>query len=237
MIFKGCSSIAQLSKISIFKYVQPHDLEQLIPYSYIRQYSEGEIVILEGEQLEPQLFALVDGFLQINKTTPNGKESILRHLPAGEIFAAPALFGKCLGPATVTAQLNSEILTVKKEALLRVISKNPEVAFRILEVFHDRMQRFHTTIHSLISERAIVRLIKLIKEHKEHYGTQIVNNEQCLNGKISHYQIARTIGITYEECVRLFKKLQEAIIYKRGGKIIIKNWEKLEEILIMNEKI
>lgn len=235
MIFKGCSSISQLSKISIFQYVQIDDLEQLIPDSSICQYNEGEIVIREGEDIEPQLFALVEGNLQIKKTTPNGKESMIQ-LPPGEIFVPPALFGKGLAPATVMAKSNSLILIIKKEALLIVIGKNPEFAFRILQVFHERVTRFHSKMHSLISERAIVRLIKLIKEHKEHYGTQIVNNEQCLNSKISHYQMARTIGITYEECVRLFKQLKDAIIYKRGGQIIIKDWQKLEDILIMNEK-
>ncbi|NJM68291.1 MAG: winged helix-turn-helix domain-containing protein, partial [Acaryochloris sp. RU_4_1] len=36
-----------------------------------------------------------------------------------------------------------------------------------------------------------------------------------------YYQIARSIGITYEECVRLFKQLQEVVSYRRGGKITI----------------
>ncbi|MEM9509134.1 MAG: Crp/Fnr family transcriptional regulator, partial [Cyanobacteria bacterium P01_E01_bin.35] len=38
---------------------------------------------------------------------------------------------------------------------------------------------------------------------------------------------ARSIGITYEECVRLFKKLKSLIIYKRGGTIIILDWTQL----------
>jgi len=60
-------------------------------------------------------------------------------------------------------------------------------------------------------------------------GTYDVAEGNCLNTKLPYYQIARSIGITYEECVRLFKKLKGIMIYKRGGKIIVQDWGKLEE--------
>lgn len=47
-----------------------------------------------------------------------------------------------------------------------------------------------------------------------------------LNIKLPYYQIPRSIGITYEECVRLFKKLKGAIAYQRGGIITVKDWQK-----------
>ena len=51
-----------------------------------------------------------------------------------------------------------------------------------------------------------------------------------MNFKLTHHQIARSIGISYEECVRLFQKLKGIVIYKRGGKIIIQDWGKLESV-------
>ena len=44
--------------------------------------------------------------------------------------------------------------------------------------------------------------------------------------------MARSIGITYEECVRLMKKdLKDIIIYRRGGKMTIKSLPDLEQII------
>ena len=43
-----------------------------------------------------------------------------------------------------------------------------------------------------------------------------------------NYQIARSIGITYEECARLMKSLNAIVNYSRGGKIIILDWDELE---------
>ncbi len=42
--------------------------------------------------------------------------------------------------------------------------------------------------------------------------------------------MARSIGIPYEECVGLLASLKPAIAYKRGGKILVSDWQTLEAI-------
>jgi CRP-like cAMP-binding protein len=235
MLLKGCSSIEQFKQISIFQDLETNQLESLIPYSYVREYQKDEIVIQEGDRLPSQLYGLIEGILQIKKTATNGKETLVRLIPAGEIFAAPAIFGNGISPATVVCQVDSQVLTIEREALLESIRHTPEIALRILEVFNQRLQQLHNTVHGLISERAIARLIRLIQYYARRDGTYSVEQGDCLNVNISYYQLARSVGITYEECVRLFKKMKQVISYQRGGKIIIKNWQELEEIANSNE--
>ncbi|MEM1170695.1 MAG: Crp/Fnr family transcriptional regulator [Cyanobacteria bacterium P01_H01_bin.35] len=228
MIIKPCSSISQLKKISIFQDLERTQLESLIPFSYVRVYQRNEIVMHEGEQILQQLHALITGRLEIKKTAANAKETVIRSIPPGELFAAPAIFGNGISPATVICLVESQVLTIEREALLQVISQAPEISLKILEVFNQRLQQLHNMVHGLISERAIVRLVKLIKYYGDRDGTHPVAEGELLNLQLPYYQIARSIGITYEECVRLFKKLKGIVIYKRGGTIIVKNWGKLE---------
>ena len=230
MIFKGCSSCAQLQQISIFHDLATTELENLVPYSYVREYQQDEIVMQEGERLPQKLHALITGRLEIKKTTASGKETVVRLIPAGELFAAPAIFGDEISPATVICQVKSQVLTIEREALLKAISHSPEISLRILKVFNQRLQQLHNTVHGLISERAMVRLVRLIQYYGDRDSTYSLAEGDCLNIKLPHYQIARSIGITYEECVRLFKKLNGIVVYKRGGKIIVKDWEKLEAV-------
>ncbi|AFZ34675.1 putative transcriptional regulator, Crp/Fnr family [Stanieria cyanosphaera PCC 7437] len=235
MLFKGCSSIEQFKQISIFHDLETNQLESLIPYSYVKEYQKDEIVMQEGDRLPTQLYVLIEGILQIKKTATNGKETFVRLIPAGEIFAAPAIFGNGISPATVVCQVDSQVLNIEREALLEAIRHTPEIALRILEIFNQRLQQLHNTVHGLISERAIARLIRLIQYYAHRDGTHSVEQGDCLNVNISYYQLARSIGITYEECVRLFKKMNQFITYQRGGKIIIKNWQELEKIALKNE--
>lgn len=230
MIVKGCSSLTQLQQISIFQDLAASQLESLIPYSYLRQYQKNEIVMQEGDRLPSYLYILSVGRLQIKKIATTGKETILRVLPAGEIFAAPAIFGNGIAPATVMAELESEVVTIQREALLTTISQQPEVALRILEVFNQRLQWLHNTVHGLISERAIVRLVRLIRYYAHQYGTQTTAKGEMLTFKLPYQQMARSVGISYEECVRLVARLKPAISYRRGGTIVVQDWQALNAI-------
>ena len=230
MLVRGSSSIAQLQQVSIFRDLARTELESLIPHSYVREYRASEIVMGEGDRLDRQLYALITGRLEIKKTADNGKETLVRLIPPGELFAAPAIFGNGIAPATVICQVKSQVLTIDRDALLTAISHSPEISLRILEVFNQRLQQLHNTVHGLISERAIVRLVRLLQYYRDRDGTRSIAEGDCLNIKLPYYQIARSIGITYEECVRLFKKLKGIVDYKRGGTILVRDWQELEAI-------
>ncbi len=51
-----------------------------------------------------------------------------------------------------------------------------------------------------------------------------------LRSPLTDAQIAGSIGITYEECARLFKQIQGIVQSSRGGKIVVVDWEKLGAI-------
>lgn len=224
------ATIEQLGRVQVLKPLDVSALKRLQPHSWVRDYKSREIVMHEGDRLPAQLYALVEGTVQITKTASTGKETLVRIINTGEMFAAPAIFGNGIAPATVSVQVNSQVLTVKRDALLDTIGQTPEVALHILEVFNQRLQQLHDTIHGLISERAIVRLIRLIQYYASHYGTETNSDGEYLKVKLPYYQMARSIGITYEECVRLMKTLKSAIAYQRGGKIRIENWQELDAI-------
>ncbi len=224
------ATVEELSKILVFAALEPPELELLQPHTRVQDYQQGEIVMQEGDLLPTKLYTLLSGALRITKTAATGKETILRTLLSGEIFAAPAIFGNGIAPATVIAESNSQVLTVERDALLEAIRQTPEIALRILSVFNQRLQWLHDTVHGLVSERAIVRLAQFIQYFASRYGTEPTLDGKRLKVKLSYYQIARSIGITYEECVRLFKSIQSVVAYSRGGKITVLDEDALEAI-------
>ncbi|NJM72330.1 MAG: Crp/Fnr family transcriptional regulator [Scytonema sp. RU_4_4] len=230
------ATVEQLAQIFIFSGLETEQLEQLLAHTQVRHYLRDEIILHEGSEVPVKLHAILHGTLQIKKTAATGKETILRILPVGEIFAAPALFGNGIAPATVVAQQDCQILTVERKALLEAIGQTPELALRIIAVLNQRLQLLHNTIHGLVSERAIVRLARLIQYTMLQYGTESSSTGQTLKMNLPHYQISRTIGITYEECARLISSLKSVMIYKRG-KITIVNPKALDEIASGEEKL
>ena len=222
-------TLEQLRQISLFSGLDLDQLVQLRTHAVVKQYLQGEIILHEGDRLPAKLFAVLSGRIEVKKTTATGKETILRTLPDGELFAAPALFGNGVAPATVVAGQDCQILTIERTTLLEMIQNTPEVALQILAVLTERLQHLHQVVHGLASERAIVRLAQFVQTAAIE-GTDIMEQGLQLRSRLPYYQIARSIGITYEECVRLFKQIQTVVTYHRGGKILVLDQTRLEAI-------
>ncbi|MBC1236208.1 Crp/Fnr family transcriptional regulator [Nostoc sp. 2RC] len=223
-------TVEQLKQIPLLSGLELQQLLALQAHAMVKQYFPGEIILHEGDPLPGQLFAVLGGRIEIKKIAATGKETILRTLPAGEIFAATALLENGFAPATVVAQQNCKILMLERTALLALIHHTPEVALRIIAVLTERLQHLHQTVHGLVSERAIVRLAQYLKFSALTEGTEVTEQGELLRSRLPYYQIARSIGITYEECVRLFKQIQSSVRYHRGGKILVLDRAKLDAL-------
>ena len=208
--------VTQLRALPLFADLEVSVLQQLAEHSRVRSYQADEVVFHEGEMLPAGLHVLLSGRLRMNKIAASGKETILRILPAGELFAAPALCGDGVAPATVTAIAPATVLIFERQAVLTSFTQMPELALHLLAVFNQRLQQLHQRVHGLVSERAITRLIHYLESMAEYGGTDAVAAGAQLRSRCTYYQIARSIGITYEECVRLFKQLKPAGTYQRG---------------------
>jgi CRP/FNR family transcriptional regulator, cyclic AMP receptor protein len=223
-------TIEQLQQIPLFSRLDPDRLIQLQAHAVLKQYLREEIIFHEGDRLPARLFTVFSGRINIKKTASTGKETVLRSLPAGELFASPALFGDGLSPATVVAEQDCQILTIERTALLEMIQNAPELALQIIGVLTERLQHLHQVVHGLVSERAIVRLAQFIEAAIIAEGGDLTEQGLQLRSRLPYYQIARSIGITYEECVRLFKQIQNVVTYQRGGKILLLDRVKLGAI-------
>jgi CRP-like cAMP-binding protein len=223
-------TVEQLQQLPLFPGLDLEYLAHLQTHAAVKQYSRGEIILHEGDRLLARLFAVLSDRIEIKKTAATGKETILRLLPAGELFAAPALFGDGVSPAIVVAEQDCQILTIERITLLEMIQNNPKLALQIIAVLTERLQHLHQVVHGLASERAIVRLAQFIQAVAISEGTDATAQGLQLRSRLPYYQIARSIGITYEECVQLFKQMESVLTYHRGGKILVLGQETLAAI-------
>jgi CRP/FNR family transcriptional regulator, cyclic AMP receptor protein len=180
-------TVEQLQQISLFSGLDLEQLAQLQTHGVVKQYSRGEIILHEGDRLPAKLFTLLSGRIEIKKTAATGKETILRMLPAGELFAAPALFGDRVAPATVVAAQDCQILTIERTALLEMIQNTPEFALQIIAVLTERLQHLHQVVHGLASERAIVRLAQCIQRAAIAEGTDETEQGLQLRSRLPYY--------------------------------------------------
>ena len=103
-----------------------------------RLYKDGEVICGEGEEGNT-LYIIQSGSVEVIKNSPDGEISI-RTLTAGDIFGEMALFDRMPRSATVRAVGDAKILSIDKKGLMARVSRDPTLAFNILESMSKRIR-------------------------------------------------------------------------------------------------
>jgi CRP-like cAMP-binding protein len=103
-----------------------------------KTYNDGETICSEGEEGK-SMFVIQSGTVEVSKKLPEG-EMVLRTMTRGEIFGEIALFDRKPRSATVKAKGEAVVLSIDKKGFFAKASKDPTLAFNILEGMSRRIR-------------------------------------------------------------------------------------------------
>lgn len=136
-------------------------MQELAQLSRWREYDAGEIVVLEGEA-QPGLYYLDYGWLKVVKTSPSGREQILRFLEPGDTFNEIGVFADQTNPATAVALESAGIWLIPRSALLRLLEEKPEFAQHVISKMAERMLYLVSLVADLSLRPVTGRLARLL---------------------------------------------------------------------------
>jgi CRP-like cAMP-binding protein len=105
------------------------------------KYEDGAVIFGEDEQGDC-MYYITRGKVRISKRSPEGEVHIAT-LPEGEIFGEMALFDRLPRSATATASGDTWLLTIDKKKFIKSVSRDPSLAFKILEAMSHRTRRLN----------------------------------------------------------------------------------------------
>jgi sigma-B regulation protein RsbU (phosphoserine phosphatase) len=133
----------------IFPGLDGPDLEALRQV-VVRRFVPAETVICHEGQIEHEFYIISEGRVVISKQFADGQEHVLAVKGAGEFFGEMALVEDKPRTATVTALVETELLSITEETFDQVVARSPIVALTILrEVSRTLRQADHLTIVEL----------------------------------------------------------------------------------------
>jgi CRP/FNR family transcriptional regulator, cyclic AMP receptor protein len=103
-----------------------------------KDYKDGSI-IFEENSVGKEMYIIISGKVKIIKKKGE-VETILATLEEGEFFGEMSLFDNNPRSATVKAIGNIKLLEINQKNFLKKISKDPSLAFRILEKMSQRIR-------------------------------------------------------------------------------------------------
>ncbi len=197
-----------LSVLPLFTDMEPPELQRLAQGCQLRRLARGDMVFRVGQPCE-EFHVTVIGQVKLFAISPHGQEKVIELVGPGHSFAEALMFtGK---PYIVNAQAltDSLLLTVKKQAVLDEIARDPRFCLRMLAGIS---RRLHGLVHD-------------VEAYALHSGLQRVIGyllrdqavEDCATGEVvtvslpvSKATIASRLSLTPEYFSRVLHELEAA---------------------------
>ena len=126
-----------LREVSIFRLLEPEDLEQIADLAQERLYPVGEYLCREGE-LGDELFVLVEGEVEVSKQV-DGAPHLLRILRSGEHLGELAILREQPRSASVRALIDARTLVLGGQELRTILEDRPQVGLAMLASLAEQM--------------------------------------------------------------------------------------------------
>ncbi|MHC4307913.1 MAG: Crp/Fnr family transcriptional regulator [Planctomycetota bacterium] len=125
-----------------------------------KDYKDGD-TIFEENTIGKEMYIILTGNAKVIKKK-DGAETTLATLEEGDFFGEMSLFDNSPRSATVKALGDVKLLEINQKNFLKKISRDPSLAFRMLEKMSQRIRNSDEIILNYI-----VEIKELIGDHQE----------------------------------------------------------------------
>lgn len=184
--------------------------KRLAELSRRRTVAKRDLLFMEGSEGKA-VYLLTAGGIQLVKTSMDGRETVIKTVKQGELFAEVILFEKSLYPVTAVAVTEAEVIELPRAGFLKLLN---EEDFRndFMAMLMHKQRYLAERIQQLTSMDVEARFVEFLREH---YGERTE-----ITPDLPKKDIASAIGATPETFSRLLQKLEKCGGFTWKGKTI-----------------
>jgi len=209
-----------LRRIYLFSGISESDLETLARMAVTKTFPRQAIIFGEGKAA-PGFYLLITGQVKLIKSSPEGKEYIIRLVGPGETFAEAAVFGEIPYPVTAISLEDSHTLFFPKGPFMHHLAASPALARNMLATSSRLMLHLTKQLEDVSLKEVSARLARYILERCEHTHGKIAAGLHC-ELPTTKTQLAAYLGTISETLSRTLSRFKNmGLIEMDKGKITI----------------
>jgi CRP-like cAMP-binding protein len=210
--------IKLLSMVDIFEPLSEQDLARLNGQLPDVHLEPGDM-FYGPEDYTEKLFILQKGKVRIFRMTPDGREFTLAVVEAGTVFGEMALTAQQLEGAYAQAMESSQVSTMAREDLERLVLEKPEVGLKIMQVLSERLRRQENRLEDATMKDVHARLAGIIVLLVESEGVRTGTGYR-IPAHYTHERLGTMIGANRVAVTRAFGLLQDEGIVELRRRLI-----------------
>ena len=120
-----------ISKVIIFKYLKPDELDKIIALSQFFTFDKDEKIIAKGDE-SPDLYAVLEGTVNVNVPEVKSGAVFISSIGEGDVFGEAGIFLSVKRTADVMSADGCTVLRVNRKDMINFIKARPESGIKIL---------------------------------------------------------------------------------------------------------
>jgi CRP-like cAMP-binding protein len=199
-------------------------LEEIARMMKPRPAARHEILWLEQEPARTVYF-VASGLVKLFKTSPGGKEQILKLAYPGDCFGHAGVFNGGHHPESAQALVDSTLYGITKSSLGVLLSEHRQLAFNVIKALATEMHHYMTLVEDLSLRCVRGRLARMLL-------AQDSGGAFDMSPVLTRADMAAMTGTVREVIGKSLKSLEDsgAISYDRRS-IVIRDREALRAIM------
>jgi CRP/FNR family transcriptional regulator len=215
----------EMRKALLFAPLSEDDMARVAAVTVERRYERGDIIALEGDR-GGALYFVRSGLVKVFKSSPGGKEQVLRLIEAGHTFNDVPALDAGPNPASAAALEPSIVYATGGAELRRLIAERPGVALATVQALAGALRHLVTLVEDLSFRHVTARVAKILIEQ------DVSADASGASGKATHrltqQEMAAMAGTAREMVGRALKELEATgAIRIQRGRITVVSRERL----------
>jgi CRP-like cAMP-binding protein len=168
----------------------------------------ADTVFLNAGQIDPGLYLILDGTVELFGKDAEGKERILDFARAGDTLAAETLFTSRPLQYSVRSLTPISALHLPHRLITEWVATYPAFALRLMSLVAERIDYLFKDMLTLRTKKATARVVCYLVCHFDK-APRTPDGTHSLHIDIPRHKLASRLGITDSHLSRAFRELQD----------------------------
>jgi CRP-like cAMP-binding protein len=218
-----------VAKSPFFVGFTPEETDEILSLARSQHYPKGSAVFSQGEPAH-SFFVVLNGHIQVVKTTPDGQQVIMRYIQAGGLIGIGVVAGFDAYPATALCVVDSVVARWPSSSWPQLIEKYPKLATNALKTMGGRVEESLARVVEISTQETEQRIAHAVLRLAEQSGRR-AEGEVEIDFPLSRQDIASITGTSLFTVSRILSAWEQRGIIRSGRqRVFLKQPDKLLEI-------
>jgi len=212
-----------LAGVPLFSELSEASMSSLAQECRFRHLEKGEVLFFQSDASN-SAYIVCTGNISIILNSPDGREMVINEMHSGDLFGELGILTNKPRSTSAIARTNCKLLAIPRQAFLRVVETDHQLALRMLEMNAARLQmsgKRESALAFLDAQARLARFLLELEEQERDKGYVTISQEE----------LAHNTGLIRQTVAKALGKWRRAGWLITGrGRILILNRKALEDL-------